>query len=369
MSDPVSVVVPARNEAETIESVVQSLAPLPWVEEIVVVDNNSEDNTAEIASKSGARTVFEPIPGMGSALRAGFKAAKNSWCMKVDADLDGFDIARFTRMVEARVPGVGVVKGAWQDPNDNMPMTRLLVMPAMAALAPKISHLRSANSGIYLANRDLIAHQELVDSYAADLDVMLRTYAAGAGVVEADIGQISHDTRDVGHYNAMAEKIMAFFLQVYESRPTEELIVVAETAEQVVQSVLGLIATRAKAGAIAQIFVQDLGSVASTKLTEALAPYPTTSVSSLAGAEPIINKGPDGRLVAFAETAALLQTRGLESMINALEGETFLFDDGLSADASFDIEKGAGIKRSLSSAIGAKSTSSGVYERFTRVIK
>lgn len=368
MSDPVSIVVPARNEAETIARVVENLLPLEWVDEIVVVDNNSNDGTAEIAKKAGARAVYEAAPGMGSALRAGLKVARNSWCMKVDADLDRFDVTRFSRMVEARGPGVGVVKGAWQDPKDNMPMTRLLVMPAMAALAPKIRHLRSANSGIYLVNRDLIAHQELVDSYAADLDVMLRVYAAGAEVIEADIGQISHDMRDVSHYNAMAERIMAFFLSVYERKPTEELIVVAETAEQVVNGVLGVVAARARGGAISQIFLRDISSNATTKLKAALAPFPTVSVSALSALKGMKPKGPDGRVLAFAASAELLKSSGLKSALKdaIAEVSAFLFAGGPGSDASFNIEEGATIKCNALEAIDASSEEIATYEQFQR---
>ncbi|MEM8618064.1 MAG: glycosyltransferase, partial [Pseudomonadota bacterium] len=134
------------------------------------------------------------------------------WVMKVDADLERFDPNMAEMLAEAREPGVGLVKGKWQDPNDDMPMTRLLVRPAVRLIYPGLSHIRAANSGLYLFNRDLIDLAALVDTNAADIDVMLRVHAAGFAVIEVEIGEISHDPRNKEHYNAMAENILQLFL-------------------------------------------------------------------------------------------------------------------------------------------------------------
>ena len=47
MQVPVSVIIPAHNEADTIEAVVCKLRSLSWVDEIVVVDNASDDDRSE----------------------------------------------------------------------------------------------------------------------------------------------------------------------------------------------------------------------------------------------------------------------------------------------------------------------------------
>ena len=75
----ISVVIPAFNEASAIGEVVRAV-PVDRIHEIVVVDNGSTDDTAKQASLAGARVVFEPRSGYGSACLAGAKAA-------VDADV------------------------------------------------------------------------------------------------------------------------------------------------------------------------------------------------------------------------------------------------------------------------------------------
>lgn len=300
MPKSVSVIVPARNEADTIGNVVKSLGSMPWVDEVIVIDNGSADETAGIARAAGARNVTERRPGMGHAVRAGLAAARNDWVMKVDADLDRFDMTRFALMAAACSDDVGLIKGAWQDPADNMPMTRLLVMPAILRMFPGLAHLSAPNSGIYVVNRSLIAHQEIVGSYAADLDIMLRIYASGARVDEVSIGQISHDMRDIGHYNAMAEIIMAFFLDRQSHDITQELAVMAEDALQVTDGCLGAVAARSRAGGPVTIYLAQERTAAADILRDMLAPFPGTRILPLSMAGHFRPRGPEGRVRFFA---------------------------------------------------------------------
>ena len=80
----VKVIIPALDEAASIGKV---LADIPsWVDEVVVVDNGSTDETAAIASAAGARVVDEPRRGYGQACLAGMAAV--DWC-DVVVFLDG----------------------------------------------------------------------------------------------------------------------------------------------------------------------------------------------------------------------------------------------------------------------------------------
>jgi putative flippase GtrA len=80
----VSVVIPCFNEEASIGAV---LAAVPRdVFEIIVVDNNCTDRTAEIARAAGARIVPEKIKGYGAALKAGFLAAHGDVIASFDGD-------------------------------------------------------------------------------------------------------------------------------------------------------------------------------------------------------------------------------------------------------------------------------------------
>ena len=67
----VSVVFPAYNEADNIAQAVRDFASFEAVDEVLVVNNNSRDATAELAEASGARVVAEGRQGYGFALRRG----------------------------------------------------------------------------------------------------------------------------------------------------------------------------------------------------------------------------------------------------------------------------------------------------------
>lgn len=66
----IDVIIPAYNEEGSIALVVNEI-PRAWVRDIIVCNNNSKDNTAEVARNAGAVVVDEPRPGYGSACLKG----------------------------------------------------------------------------------------------------------------------------------------------------------------------------------------------------------------------------------------------------------------------------------------------------------
>ncbi|EUA52413.1 glycosyl transferase 2 family protein [Mycobacterium xenopi 4042] len=74
---------PCLNEAESLPAV---LAAIPDGYQVLVVDNNSTDDTVEVALRHGARVVTEPRPGYGSAVHAGVVAATTPIVAVIDAD-------------------------------------------------------------------------------------------------------------------------------------------------------------------------------------------------------------------------------------------------------------------------------------------
>ena len=86
----VCVIIPALNEEETIADVVGKV-PREIAGEIIVVDNGSNDRTAERAREAGARVVTEPIRGYGRACAAGVRALDPDCEIVVFLDGDGSD--------------------------------------------------------------------------------------------------------------------------------------------------------------------------------------------------------------------------------------------------------------------------------------
>jgi len=80
----ISVVIPCYNEEDGVREVIGRMPPV--VDEIVVVDNNCTDRTAEVATSLGARVVPEKTPGYGAAYKAGLKAATGDVVVTLDGD-------------------------------------------------------------------------------------------------------------------------------------------------------------------------------------------------------------------------------------------------------------------------------------------
>jgi glycosyltransferase involved in cell wall biosynthesis len=96
----VSVIIPALDEEETIAEVVRSV-PRKIANEVIVVDNGSEDCTNERARGAGARVVAEPRRGYGRACAAGVRAVSSDCEIVVFLDGDGSDCPELMdRLVE-----------------------------------------------------------------------------------------------------------------------------------------------------------------------------------------------------------------------------------------------------------------------------
>ncbi len=85
-SKTVSIVLPAYNEAKGVATVVRSFLSLAEVDQVIVADNNSTDDTARLAAQAGAMVVHEPRQGYGYASQAALLAATSDYVIIVESD-------------------------------------------------------------------------------------------------------------------------------------------------------------------------------------------------------------------------------------------------------------------------------------------
>src|SRR5271166_2051951 len=107
----ISVIIPARNEAANLPHVFSTLPP--WVDEIILVDGRSTDDTVAVAQAlcPQVKVIAQSGRGKGDALLAGFAAATGDIIVTIDADgsTDGAEIVHF---VGALVAGADFAKGS-----------------------------------------------------------------------------------------------------------------------------------------------------------------------------------------------------------------------------------------------------------------
>ena len=111
----VSVVMPCLNEEEAvgicIKKAKRALDDLNIEGEIIVVDNNSTDKSVAVAEKEGARIVFQPEKGYGSAYLKGFKEARGDIIIMGDAD-NTYDFSQIGRFILPLKEGYNFVIGS-----------------------------------------------------------------------------------------------------------------------------------------------------------------------------------------------------------------------------------------------------------------
>ncbi len=166
----VSIVIPCRDEAATIATVVRSatsaLADRGYAGEVVVVDNGSGDGSAAMAANAGARVVHQSIPGYGAACIKGLEEARGEILVLVDAD-GTYDLSELHRFVEPLRAGYEMVLGTRRngliEPRAMRKRHRHFLEPVQTALSRWIYHLRVSDvrCGFRSIRRDALARLEL----------------------------------------------------------------------------------------------------------------------------------------------------------------------------------------------------------------
>ena len=185
-ADLVTVVLPCLNEEESLPAV---LAAIPAGYRAVVVDNNSTDDTAGVASRQGAAVVFEPRPGYGAAVNAGVVAATTPIVAVIDAD-GSMDPVELPRLVAAVNQGADLAIGRRRP-------VRGLKWPWVARLGTVVMswRLRTRHglpvhdiAPMRVARREALLNLGVEDRRSGyPLELLVRAAAAGWRVVEFDV--------------------------------------------------------------------------------------------------------------------------------------------------------------------------------------
>lgn len=101
-NNKISLIIPAYNEEATIGPVIDDFKTQASLDEIIIVDNNSSDNTSAIAKERGVRVILETKQGYGKALVAGMDQASGDVLILSEADgsFRSSDIDKFLAYIE-----------------------------------------------------------------------------------------------------------------------------------------------------------------------------------------------------------------------------------------------------------------------------
>jgi glucosyl-3-phosphoglycerate synthase len=220
----VSICLPARNEARTIGGILQQLIPLrelDLVDQIVVVDN-SQDGTAEIARSLGAEVHAQemlmpelgPVLGKGDAMWRALRVLRGDVVCFLDADSEQFGAHFVCGLLGPLLcdPSIAFVKGLYRRPfrvgdltldEGGGRVTELTARPLLNLFYPELAAIAQPLAGEVAARRELLEQLPFVTGYGVDIALLLDAYRSVGldrlAQVDLEVRQNAHQTlRELG---------------------------------------------------------------------------------------------------------------------------------------------------------------------------
>ena len=217
----VAVILPARNEVATVGDIVSSVRCHQrdgLVDEVIVVDSASTDDTAAVAARSGARVVTAASPGKGEAMWHGVAATNAELIVFLDADLERFD-SRFVPSLLGPLladPSISLVKGAYERRTDTDVtvgggrVTELVARPLLAMFWPELASIVQPLGGEYAARRALLEQLPFRCGYGVDIGLLLDTceLLGAAAIGQVDLHERFHSHSDLQALGRMAAEVL-----------------------------------------------------------------------------------------------------------------------------------------------------------------
>jgi len=231
----VSLVGPAGNEAATVGDVVGRLRDalmdnVELLDEVVVIDSDSEDDTYAAAEKTGAvvhrardiRPDLGTVPGKGEAMWKSLFVTKGDLLVFIDADLLDWDTHFVPGLLGPLLttPEVQLVKGFYERPYDDGNtvaayqggrVTELVARPLIALHYPELAGLVQPLAGEWAIRRSLFEALEVPTGYAVEIAALIDT-ARTAGmdaIAQVDLGRRAHRHQALRDLGAMATQVLA----------------------------------------------------------------------------------------------------------------------------------------------------------------
>jgi glucosyl-3-phosphoglycerate synthase len=232
----ISVVIPAHNEAATIGGIVTGIhrtlvVEHPLVDELVVMDSDSTDETATLAEAAGAvvhavrsiRPELGAYPGKGEALWKSQFVTSGDLLVFIDADLTGWGTHFVTGLLGPLLtaPDILLVKGFYDrvlDDGSSGPVTpqggrvtELVARPLLNLHWPALSAVVQPLAGEWAIRRSAFERLAVPTGYGVELAVLLDVVAAAGldAVAQVDLGARAHSHQTVHDLGVMAAEILA----------------------------------------------------------------------------------------------------------------------------------------------------------------
>lgn len=229
----VSVVIPARNEEPTVGAIVAAIRrdlmeAIPLVDEVIVVDSRSTDDTAAVARAAGATVVSQeditrglpPMQGKGDALWAGMTVACGDVVSFVDADVDPFSSRFVSGLVGPLLmdPTISFVKGFYHrplsvgghsEPDGGGRVTELVARPLLNLFWPDLAGFVQPLAGEVAGRREVLQRVPFVSGYGVETAMLvdLLELVGLDALAQVDLGERAHRHQGTEALGQMAAQV------------------------------------------------------------------------------------------------------------------------------------------------------------------
>lgn len=215
-----SVIIPAFNEQKYIKKVIKLVKNNENVDEIIVVDNNSTDETAEIAKNEGVKVLFCKEQGKGYAIEMGLKEAKNEIVLFIDADINNYSEDLIQTLSDPIVNDeADFVKSMFERTGGRV--TELVAKPLLDILFPEVYKFSQPLSGMIAGKKSILSQIEFEKDYGVDIGILLDMIEMDARIKEVHIGTIKNDSQQWKNLEKMSREVMNAIINRYRVKKTK----------------------------------------------------------------------------------------------------------------------------------------------------
>jgi hypothetical protein len=159
----ITVIIPCLNEEQGVEKVLRAMPD--FVDEVIVVDNNSTDRTSDVALALGAKVVREQVRGYGRSYKRGFAEATSDLIITLDGD-HSYPVDAISYLIEAFLHlEVDFLNASRFPVRDRRGMSRINEIGNLGlSLAMSVLFfrwVRDSQSGMWVFRRSILAHMKL----------------------------------------------------------------------------------------------------------------------------------------------------------------------------------------------------------------
>ena len=233
----VSVIIPAFNEEDTVATVVEVVKKVSFVDEIIVVNDGSSDNTESEALNAGARVINHEVnKGKGEALRTGYKEAECDIIAFIDADIYNLSSAKVEAMIKPILHGkTDITKTKFSRASGRV--TELTAKPLLNFFFPEIN-FEQPLSGQFAARKEILKKMDFEKDYGVDVGIVIDADVLGISIMEVDIGEIEHDMSPLSELNLMANEVVRTIIS--RANKYGRVVMIDEIGHHIRMSIVGL---------------------------------------------------------------------------------------------------------------------------------